>query len=339
MSTASSPLGAAAASPKFAPFSITDITYKTVAGTPIKASILIAKSTLNKPTQNKRPLNVRFHGGFLVTGSRLFADWYPSFVLDLCLLHDAVAVTVDYRLMPEAKGVEILEDIKDFYAWLLKPGNLAAHLPRGIEVDLDNIFVSGESAGGYLAFHAALIAPAAIRAVIMHYPMLDLRDPHYTQAYVKQLFDPPAPQIPPQVLANHLVGLKGTEVVTSATPPDRVPLTVSIIQQGRTAEFLGDDRGLYPLELLEDGAVSEAGLPPMWILHGKHDSAVPVDGTYRFVEKLLGAWPDAQLHVTIEDGEHGFDNHAFGTGEAATLETAWVKEGVEFVQKYWPAAV
>ncbi|KAK1083971.1 hypothetical protein LTR33_002931 [Friedmanniomyces endolithicus] len=317
-----------AGSPKFANFNITDFTYTTVDDTPIEASLLIPKTLLESPHPSKpAPLAIRFHGGFLVTGHRLYADWYPQFILDFCQHHGAIVITVNYRLLPEAKGTEILQDVKAFYAWLFKSGNLSSLLPAGVEIDIDNLLVTGESAGGYLAFMSALVAPEAIKAVVMHYPMLDLRAPHYTQAY-----------IPKAVLDGFLTNLKGNEVVASAVPLARVPLAMSMVQQGRFEELFGKERSLYPLDLLDDGVVSDSSrLPALWILHGKQDSAVPVEGTHKFVEKLREKVPGVKVHVTIEDGEHGFDNHAAGSGEAATLETAWVKEGVEFVEKLWPA--
>jgi len=257
------------------------------------------------------------------------ASRYPQFVLDLCLKHDAVAITVDYRLMPEASGAEIIKDVDDFYAWLRAPGNLAAHLPAGVEVDLENLLVTGESAGGYLTFHSALLASAEVKVIVLHYPMLDLRDPHYTTAYYKPLFDPPVPPIPPKVLEDHVAGLNGTEVVTNAVPMDRMPIVLSMGLEGRFGDFLGDERSLYPLEVLEDGWTSKPALPPTWILHGKQDLAVPIEGTHRFVERLQAHAATTPLHLTYEDGQHGFD-------EVTSSDTMWVKEGVQFIEKYWP---
>ncbi|KAK3623898.1 hypothetical protein LTR56_021354 [Elasticomyces elasticus] len=314
-------------------FEIKNVTYKTVGDTPIEASIMIPKALLKSQTGKPTPVAIRWHGGFLVTGHRLLADWYPKFILDLCLERNAIAITVDYRLVPEASGAEILEDVKDFYSWLATPGNLARQLPAGIEADLDNLLVTGESAGGYLSFMSATLGLPAIKAVVMHYPMLDLRADHYTKAYEKHIFDPPVPQIPAQVLSKHIAGLTGHEVVASDLPVARIPLAMSMVQQGRTADFLGKERSLYPLEMLEDGTISK--LPPLWILHGKQDTAVPAEGTYRFLDLLRDKVPGAKVHATFEDGEHGFDNHAPATEEAATLDTAWVKEGVRFVEEYW----
>lgn len=55
---------AIAASPaKFDPFIIHNTSYKTVNGHPIGVDVLIPKGTKS----DKRPLLVRFHGGFLVS--------------------------------------------------------------------------------------------------------------------------------------------------------------------------------------------------------------------------------------------------------------------------------
>jgi cephalosporin-C deacetylase-like acetyl esterase len=60
-----------AISAKFAAFNIVDVNYKTVNGVAIPASILIPKDI--KP--GKHPLLVRWHGGCLITGHRMFPEW------------------------------------------------------------------------------------------------------------------------------------------------------------------------------------------------------------------------------------------------------------------------
>jgi hypothetical protein len=53
-------------------------------------------------------------------------------------------VTPDYRLMPEANGSEILDDVEDFWTWV--HGGLAGcvkGLDLGVEVDLERIALCG----------------------------------------------------------------------------------------------------------------------------------------------------------------------------------------------------
>jgi cephalosporin-C deacetylase-like acetyl esterase len=60
-----------AVSVKFAAFNIVDVHYKTVNGVAVPASILIPKDI--RP--GKHPLLVRWHGGCLITGHRMFPEW------------------------------------------------------------------------------------------------------------------------------------------------------------------------------------------------------------------------------------------------------------------------
>jgi acetyl esterase/lipase len=231
--------------------------------------------------------------------------------------------------MPEANGLDILQDIRDFYNWLATPNNLDAFLPDGVSADLENMLVTGESAGGWLALQSALL-PASrkrIAAVISHYPMIDMRDRYYTEDYEKQIFTPVAPQLPQNILRDYRANLKGGEVVSSGVPPDSVPLVISALQQGRFAELFGGDSSLYPIEALE----SVTDLPPTWVLHGTGDTVIPVEGSHKYEKRLREKLPDAKLHVSYRTGDHGFDNDP-----SVTLDTDWIKQGVEFVEQFWP---
>lgn len=178
-----------------------------------------------------------------------------------------------------------------------------------------------------MASQSGFHAQPNVKAVIAHYPMVDLRDGHYTGDYEKAIFDPPLPQLDRSVLRDYVADLKGDEVVTSGIPPAREELFISMLQQGSFGKFFGDDSTLYPIEVLN----KIERVPPTWILHGKSDSAIPIEGTYRYVEKLETKHPGAKLHLSYRDGDHGFDN-----SPPAMLEEDWVREGVEFVHQYWP---
>lgn len=334
------------ASPKFAAFHITDVVYKEVRGVGIPASILVPKDI----QPGTHPVMVRWHGGGFCTGHRLFDEWYISspfppslqhqtdeltirrmgdWILQLALRHAAILVMPDYRLLPEARGTDILADVHSFTTWLSTPGNLSAHLPEPITPDLTTLLVTGESAGGWLALQSARLAPDRVAAVIAHYPMLDLRDAHYTADHEKRLFDPPMPQLDRALLRDFVAGLRGDEVVSSAVPPARGELFASMLQQGSYGRFFGEASELYPLDVLGRGAWVP---PPTWILHGEGDTVIPVEGTHRYVEVLRERCPAAAVHVSVREGDHGFDN----VPPPAALSDGWVKEGTDFVEKYWP---
>ncbi|KAF7194560.1 putative carboxylesterase M8 [Pseudocercospora fuligena] len=311
---------------KYASFNIIDIAYKHVNGTSIPTSVLVPK----KLTPGKHPVLVRWHGGGCGTGHRLFAEWFGDWTLNLALQHSAIIISPDYRLMPESKGVDILQDARDFYIWLFN--NASQILPTGIDVDLAKILVTGESAGGWLALQAGFLIPDRVAAIISHYPMVDMRSPHFTEKYEKQLMD--TPQIDPQVLDDYVAKIEPGSIVTSRNPPDGPEFVAIMFQQGSFPKYFGTEKELYPLEMLENAT----SFPPTWLIHGTKDSMVPVASTEKFASALKKVLPETPMYVTLQEGEeHGFDLHDAASGASASLETAWVKPGLEFVDKYWPS--
>lgn len=59
---------------KFNAFNVIDVNYKEVNGVKIPASILVPKDIKS----GAHPLLVRWHGGCLITGHRMFPDWVSS---------------------------------------------------------------------------------------------------------------------------------------------------------------------------------------------------------------------------------------------------------------------
>lgn len=106
---------------------------------------------------------------------------------------------------------------------------------------------------------------------------------------------------------------------------------VAAAQQGLFVKFLGDDIRLYPMRMLEEGIKKPADLPKIFIYHGKQDSAVPYKGTEKFEETLQGLEVGKEkIYISIQEGEHGFDS-----SDELTLDTPWLKEGLEFVTSTW----
>ncbi len=60
---------------KYARFNVTDATYKTVEDQNIDLTILTPKDL---PQGKKHAVMLRFHGGYLVTGARLTASYWPN---------------------------------------------------------------------------------------------------------------------------------------------------------------------------------------------------------------------------------------------------------------------
>lgn len=232
-------------SPKYSNFTITTTPYKTVNGQEIPVHVYLPKSL----TPGKHPIVARFHGGFLITGSALFPDFAAQWALDYAILHSAIWVSPDYRLLPESNGLDILEDLKDFWTWVRR--DLSGYLQSigsAAEPDLEHILAYGESAGGYLALQTALTVPE-VKAVIAAYPMVDVDSDYYS----KNVGDSPrgAPAVPKEVLEKHISDTPKGAIVTAAYPPARLPLAVGCIQLGMFMDWLGRADELFPLRVLE----------------------------------------------------------------------------------------
>ncbi|KAE8449662.1 hypothetical protein EG329_007992 [Mollisiaceae sp. DMI_Dod_QoI] len=320
---------------RFAPFHITTHAYKAINSQPINLHVLIPKSL----PSGKHPLIVHLHGGFLITGDAMFPDWASPWALSYQLQHSAIRISANYRLLPEANGAEILSDIKDLWTWIetslpsyLK--TLAASSSSGIDIniepDFDKVLVYGDSAGGYLAIQSGLMKPNLIKAIIAAYPMTYLDSPWYsTPSTSKSPFG--SPQIPLQVLSEHQARIVPGTIISSATPPARLPLAMVTLQQGLFSKFLGEEEEIYLDRVLaKKGGEAKGGKGPfLWVFHGMGDSAVPWEQSVRFLGEWKGRFGEGSAVGEWREGEHGFDGTATVEGDE------WLRRGLEGVTRKW----
>lgn len=123
------------------------------------------------------PAILHLHGGGYIVGS---PEMMAAEHHNICVAHNCVIVSVDYRLAPESPYPAPIEDCYAALKWLYQNS-------RDLGVDEKRIGVSGESAGGGLAAALALLARdrGEVSLAFQHliYPMLDDRtcsreDPH-----------------------------------------------------------------------------------------------------------------------------------------------------------------
>lgn len=69
-------------------------------------------------------------------------------LIDFSEAQEAIVVTPDYRLIPEANGLEQLDDVQDLWKWVHQslPTEISK-ISSKLSVNLDRIAVAGESAG------------------------------------------------------------------------------------------------------------------------------------------------------------------------------------------------
>ncbi|EPE32223.1 alpha/beta-Hydrolase [Glarea lozoyensis ATCC 20868] len=308
---------------RFAPFTPNDFTYKTVSQTPLQATVLVPKRIIEGGKSAKKcPVLVHFHGGALVVGDRMFEDWFAIWLLRFAEEQGAIIVTPDYRLMPEANGSEILDDVEDFWKWV--HGGLAGcvkGLDLGVEVDLGRIAVCGESAGGYLSILSAMLFPfAKMRVVICQYGAVD-----YAHSVSVKHLERKAP-MEEKTVDEYIASLKPGAVRVSDPFPGSAPLMMGVLREGKKLELLGKDERLFITKVLEKAGSVQ--VPPIWFVHGREDDMVLLENTVDFHKRLRELYPDTPALLSIKDGGHGFDVDMTG-------EEEWIREGCEFVRKFW----
>ncbi len=138
--------------------------YKNVGGTKIEADVY------RRADSRARPCLVWIHGGALIMGSR---EGVPGNLRELCEANDFVLVSLDYRLAPQVKLPQIVEDIRDAFHWIRDEG------PR-LGIDLERIVVAGGSAGGYLTMMSGICVDPRPAALVAYWGYGDVDGPWYT---------------------------------------------------------------------------------------------------------------------------------------------------------------
>ncbi|KAK9777079.1 putative Alpha/Beta hydrolase protein [Seiridium cardinale] len=234
------------------------------------------------------------------------------------VLHKAVIVMPDYRLMPESQFNDIDEDWRDFWLWV---ENNLEKLP-GLYLDASNVATVGESAGGYLAAQPVLRGFSKKAAVVMlQYPALSIQRDMDTWATA------PADQIVPiSVLDDYVAKMVPGKLLTRTPCGTRMDLVKASIQSKRLV-----DLSKYPQLDPNTSLEMAERIPPIFLFHGIDDSSVPVGKVQEWAEKLKRLHAEVPLHAVFPPGEHVLDKHQ-------RLEEPWLKEPIAFVERYWPVA-
>lgn len=221
----------------------------------------------------------------------------------------------------------MMSDISSVWTWIEK--DLSSFLKRigsDITPDFDKIAVYGESAGGYLAIQSGLLRSDIVKAVIAAYPVTYIDSEWYSMASTdKSPFG--TLQLPRQILDKHIAAIKPGSIVSSATPPDRLPLGIVTLQQGLFSQLFGEDDSFHPDRVLAKKSAGEK-VPYLYVFHGKGDSAIPCEQSVQFVGEWQAKFGKDSATGEYQEGEHGFD------GEVP-LEAEWMQRGLSGVTKAW----
>ena len=114
------------------------------------------------------PIILFFHGGGFVMGN---LDTHDYTCRSICIESEMIVVAVDYSLSPEYKFPYALNEAKDVL-------QLIPSFKKEFNLDLNNLFVCGDSAGGNLATVLAINSSkkmtVSIKGQILIYPCTDL---------------------------------------------------------------------------------------------------------------------------------------------------------------------
>jgi acetyl esterase/lipase len=266
-------------------------TYKIVNAHEIRADVY------RYPDGEARPAIIWIHAGALIIGSR---NWLPSRQLEKYVKAGYNVVAIDYRLAPETKLPEIIEDLKDAYAWVRAKG------PDLFKIDPDRIAVVGHSAGGYLTLMAGFRLVPRPKALVSFYGYGDLTGPWYAQpdSFYNQK---------PSVSKDQAFAAVGDSVI-SGTP-------TRSLTGGRYQFYLYcRQQGLWPIEVSGHDPDKERAwfspyeplrnvtkaYPPTVLLHGEKDTDVPFEQSVLMAEALKRHGVEYEF-IANPDWGHMFD--------------------------------
>jgi acetyl esterase/lipase len=287
----------------------TTYTYKTADGCEIKADVYGADGRARKPVV------IWIHGGALISGSRKSVS--GRFHLEL-LKQGFVVVSIDYRLAPETKLPDIIEDLRDAHRWVRESG------PKLFQIDPERLAVAGGSAGGYLTEMSGFCVNPRPRALVSYYGYGDITLPWYSR---------PDPFYLKQPLVTKEEALRSVGTAALAEPP-------AMNQRGRFYLYCRQ-QGIWPKQVGGHDPDTEskwfdrycpirnvsAKYPPVMLIHGTADTDVPYDESKRMDEKLTQIGVRHEL-VTVPGAGHGLSG-------APPEETARIAErAVEFVKTH-----
>ena len=259
-------------------------TYKTVGDLPIMADVY------RLPGDEVRPVIVWIHGGALISGTRNGPNPEQR---KRYLNAGYVIVSIDYRLAPETKLKEIIEDVQDAFKWVRTKG------PELYKIDPKRVAVIGHSAGGYLTLMTGFAVEPRPQALIPFYGYGDIDGDWYAKPdpfYRKQ----------PIVSKEEAYKLVDMKERTSG---------------GRGKFYLYcRQNGLWPKEVVGHDPVKEPrafdrfcpvrnvtkDYPPTLLLHGDNDTDVPHQQSVDMAKELKSKGVPHEF-ISIKNGSHGFD--------------------------------
>lgn len=214
------------------------------------------------------PVLLQIHGGGWVIGDKR-QQGLP--LMQHLASRGWVCVAINYPLSPKAVWPAHLIAVKRAIAWIRDNA-------EEIGADPSFLAVTGGSAGGHLTAMTALTA----------------NDPRYQPG-----FEDADTSVQAAVPFYGVYDFEGeTEIPNTVA---RVRSALSKMVLGRDARFPEDYRAASPLAHLR------ADAPPMLVVHGRHDSLIPVAEAREFVRRLRAVSTDPVCYAELAGAQHAFE--------------------------------
>ena len=164
--------------------------------------------------------------------------------LEFALSHNALIVSPDHRLLPEAKGTDVLDDVEAFANWMHDElPSIAEQESWHASPDLARVAAIGASSGGYLAMQMALLFSAKVDVKAVMSVCAPLNDPSSGTLVPKgprRILGswPPAPRQAEALIRDYIRGVKPGTVRTEGDPVDMWPMLLSIAREFKSSIHL-----------------------------------------------------------------------------------------------------
>jgi acetyl esterase/lipase len=266
--------------------SLQSLTFKTAEGCRLQADIFGATQRESRPTA------LWIHGGALIMGDRRGID---RRVLPELIKAGYVVVSIDYRLAPETKLPEILNDVRDAFTWIRNQG------PREFGARTDRMVVLGGSAGGYLTLMSGFLIEPIPTALVSFWGYGDITGAWYSQ---------PDPFYRRQPLVSE---------AEARSAVGREPIAEPSAKNQRSRFYLYcRQNGVWPKEVTGHDPQTEpkifdrlcpvrqitAAYPPTLLIHGTEDTDVPYEQSVLMDRELSRHGVPHEL-ISVEGAGHG----------------------------------